>query len=194
MPTTTDLDLVVEALRARAEQRQRAGTLLSTKLAEQRAGGTDVRSSAVKVIDELDAAHRLAGLADDLEAERLTLHRALSYYAHHGADAPTPPPAIPVAVVESNPASAVDVQKAAIVAAAGETRTAPSAPSEDEVAAAIAAVQAADEGVDGKLEDVDGLEIDVLDGDDNRGAADLAATLAVLDAADADVAVAEAGV
>lgn len=69
----TDTALVIEALRARAGQRQRAGALLSQKLAEARAGGHDVRSKALRVVDELAAATSLEEVADALEAGRILL-------------------------------------------------------------------------------------------------------------------------
>lgn len=71
MPTAPDLtSLVIEALRARADQRARASAALAAKLAEHRAGGADVRSGAVKVVEELAIASQLADVADDLEHGR----------------------------------------------------------------------------------------------------------------------------
>lgn len=64
MTTLTDDELIIEALRARARQRQRASTQLSTALADARAEGKDVRSGALKVIDELAYAARLGAIAD----------------------------------------------------------------------------------------------------------------------------------
>lgn len=72
----TDTDLMVEALRARAKQRESAAGQLSVLLAETRATtGRDVRSQAVKVVDELALAGRLRDLADRLDRKTLWLSR-----------------------------------------------------------------------------------------------------------------------
>lgn len=72
-----DLTLVVDALNARADQRARASTQLSEKLAEQRAGGKDVRSAAVRVVDELASAGRLRTLATALLEGDLRMAQAV---------------------------------------------------------------------------------------------------------------------
>lgn len=69
----TDKALVSEALYARAHQQRRAATLLAAKIAVDRAGGADVRSSAVKVVDMLAASERLEHLANAVDGDLLVL-------------------------------------------------------------------------------------------------------------------------
>jgi len=61
-------DLVVESLRAAADQRTRVARGAARQVAAAKAGGTDVRSRSVKVTALLAEAGDLAELADQLEA------------------------------------------------------------------------------------------------------------------------------
>lgn len=71
--TPDSLTLIVEALRARGTQHQRAGALLSQKLTEQRANGVDVRSKALRVVEELAAGTLLDDVATSLENGTLVI-------------------------------------------------------------------------------------------------------------------------
>lgn len=66
--TEATRDLVVEALKTAAEQRSRVARGASSKVAEAKAAGKDVRSQAVKVIGVLAEADELYQLAARLEA------------------------------------------------------------------------------------------------------------------------------
>jgi hypothetical protein len=97
----TPTQLIVEALRARAGQRQSVARQLSTALAVQRAEGKDVRSGALKVLDELAYADTLTSAADQLDAG--THHISLVEVTETGdAVLPLPGPALVVVPPEDD--------------------------------------------------------------------------------------------
>lgn len=61
-----DRDLLVESLRAAADQRRRAAMRAASELADAKADGADIRSRAVKLVDVLAAADTLTIYADQL--------------------------------------------------------------------------------------------------------------------------------
>lgn len=78
MPTRTitvaedAVDVVVEALRREAARRQRVATTLAGELELERAGGRDIRSGAVRVTRILVEAGQLEAVATELEGTPLT--------------------------------------------------------------------------------------------------------------------------
>ncbi len=72
----TTLDLVVEALRARADQRVAAAQKGAQVVAARKETGRDVRSNSVTLVLELAAAQTLTDIAAGLDSGSLQIHDA----------------------------------------------------------------------------------------------------------------------